>query len=317
MYSSSAYAGFGEQYGTSGSSDASFTGQNQDTVSSLFDFLARRQSPSQGRWILPDPAGLAAVALANPQSWNRYAYVTNNPLAMIDPAGLFAPGPALLNPPSDDDPGGFGGGQNPLGGATSLSARLDMGCFHTANCGAVRPKEDDNCPPGVDACVSAKITPCDDPPAPPGVAANQSVDANITTTFSWTYNESPAIAMAEWSAAVAPGGEWDYTQYSSQCNFNGCLNYDLYYGNFNYGATCFIVGLSLQDCQRGAGAEDYSSASVNYATGKGWTAGPGNPFTGDPGQVNGQPGYYGDQTGWAEGPAVAQGYTYAQQGCDP
>ncbi len=36
----------------------------------------------------PDPAGLAAVDPANPQSWNRYAYVLNNPLALIDPLGL-------------------------------------------------------------------------------------------------------------------------------------------------------------------------------------------------------------------------------------
>src|SRR5258705_7849672 len=35
-----------------------------------------------------DPAGLAAVNPSNPQSWNRYAYVLNNPLNSIDPLGL-------------------------------------------------------------------------------------------------------------------------------------------------------------------------------------------------------------------------------------
>jgi RHS repeat-associated protein len=88
LYSSSAYAPFGEQYATAGTADASFTGQDQDTVSTLYDFPARRQSPSQGRWVSPDPAGRGAVNLANPQSWNRYAYVLNNPLALTDPAGL-------------------------------------------------------------------------------------------------------------------------------------------------------------------------------------------------------------------------------------
>ncbi|MGA2335886.1 MAG: RHS repeat-associated core domain-containing protein [Terriglobales bacterium] len=87
MYSSTAYAPFGEQYATSGTADASFTGQDQDTVSTLYDFPARRQSPSQGRWISPDPAGRGAVNLANPQSWNRYAYVLNNPLSFTDPTG--------------------------------------------------------------------------------------------------------------------------------------------------------------------------------------------------------------------------------------
>ena len=55
---------------------------------SLYDFLARRHSPSQGRWISPDPSGLAAAVPTNPQTWNRYAYVANNPLSFVDPAGL-------------------------------------------------------------------------------------------------------------------------------------------------------------------------------------------------------------------------------------
>jgi len=86
--SSSAYAPFGEQYATSGPADASFTGQNADTNSGLYDFTFREYSPSQGRWVSPDPAGVAAANPANPQSWNRYAYVNNNPLSHIDPKGL-------------------------------------------------------------------------------------------------------------------------------------------------------------------------------------------------------------------------------------
>ena len=84
---SEAYAPFGEPYTSSGSTDVAFTGQNQDTLAGLDDFPAREYS-YQGRWASPDPAGLAAVDLSNPQSWNRYAYVRNNPLAWIDPLGL-------------------------------------------------------------------------------------------------------------------------------------------------------------------------------------------------------------------------------------
>ena len=51
----------------------------------------------QGRWISPDPAGIVAVDPSNPQTWNRYAYVMNNPLSYVDPLGLVTPGPDLEN----------------------------------------------------------------------------------------------------------------------------------------------------------------------------------------------------------------------------
>jgi RHS repeat-associated protein len=87
VLSTTAYAPFGETYAQSGTADLSFTGQNSDTVPGDYDFLYREYS-TQGRWASPDPAGLAAVSLDNPQSWNRYAYVLNNPLSAVDPLGL-------------------------------------------------------------------------------------------------------------------------------------------------------------------------------------------------------------------------------------
>ncbi|MGI9102743.1 MAG: RHS repeat-associated core domain-containing protein [Terriglobales bacterium] len=90
VYSDTAYAPFGEPYAETGTTDRSFTGQNQDTISDnatgLYDFLYREYA-LYGRWTTPDPAGMAAVYPANPQSWNRYAYVLNNPMAAIDPDG--------------------------------------------------------------------------------------------------------------------------------------------------------------------------------------------------------------------------------------
>jgi RHS repeat-associated protein len=90
VLSTTAYAPFGETYAQYGTPDASFTGQNSDTVSGVsgdYDFLAREYN-TQGRWPSPDPAGTAAVDPTTPQSWNRYAYVMNNPLGYIDPLGL-------------------------------------------------------------------------------------------------------------------------------------------------------------------------------------------------------------------------------------
>jgi RHS repeat-associated protein len=86
--SSVAYAPFGETYASSGTTDPSFTGMDPHTVSTDYDFLYRPYS-TQGRWPTPDPAGLAAADPTNPQSWNRYAYVLNNPLSFRDMAGLY------------------------------------------------------------------------------------------------------------------------------------------------------------------------------------------------------------------------------------
>jgi RHS repeat-associated protein len=88
MYFDTAYAPFGEPYAQSGTTDLSFTGQNSDTTSGIYDFLYRPYS-IQGRWPTPDPAGLAAVDPTNPQSWNRYAYVLNGPINLADPSGLY------------------------------------------------------------------------------------------------------------------------------------------------------------------------------------------------------------------------------------
>lgn len=49
---------------------------------------ARQYSGTEGRWLAADPAGMAAADPTNPQSWNRYAYVNNNPSSRMDPTGL-------------------------------------------------------------------------------------------------------------------------------------------------------------------------------------------------------------------------------------
>ena len=94
-----------------------FTGQTQDTTAGLYDFLFRQQSSAQGRWLVPDPASLAALDLTNPQTWNRYAYVGNNPLNAVDPKGL----ERCKDPPDysgncDGGAGGVGGGGGEGGG---------------------------------------------------------------------------------------------------------------------------------------------------------------------------------------------------------
>jgi RHS repeat-associated protein len=55
---------------------------------SWYEAPNRELNAVHGRWISPDPAGLGAGDMTNPQSWNRYAYVENDPLSAIDATGL-------------------------------------------------------------------------------------------------------------------------------------------------------------------------------------------------------------------------------------
>jgi RHS repeat-associated protein len=63
--------------------DIGFTAQRLD-ASGLMYYGARYYSPVIGRFVSADTIVPNA---ANPQAWNRYTYVHNNPLVYIDPSG--------------------------------------------------------------------------------------------------------------------------------------------------------------------------------------------------------------------------------------
>jgi RHS repeat-associated protein len=64
------------------------TGKERDTESGLDYFGARYYASSMGRFMSPDPGKINPKHLMNPQKWNKYAYVLNNPLSLIDPDGM-------------------------------------------------------------------------------------------------------------------------------------------------------------------------------------------------------------------------------------
>jgi len=64
------------------------TGKERDSESGLDYFGFRHYASTMGRFMTPDPAGMMAVDIGSPQTLNRYAYVINNPLNLIDPFGL-------------------------------------------------------------------------------------------------------------------------------------------------------------------------------------------------------------------------------------
>ena len=62
-----------------------FTGQRLDGTG-LYYYTARYYDPTLGRFISPD---MLMPGAGNPQAWNHYAYVLNNPLRYTDPSGYF------------------------------------------------------------------------------------------------------------------------------------------------------------------------------------------------------------------------------------
>lgn len=69
-----------------------FTGQERDFAGSFgsapVDYMhARYYLPHSGRFSSVDPVLGLKKAMRNPQAWNRYAYVGNNPLKFTDPTG--------------------------------------------------------------------------------------------------------------------------------------------------------------------------------------------------------------------------------------
>ena len=101
---------FGDMQSCTGTDESPmhYTGQQWDSEDNLTAFWFRTDSTTQGRWGSMDPAGLAAVDPTNPQTWNRYAYVTNNPISFIDPLGLYIANPCYNDPTCGGD-GGPGG----------------------------------------------------------------------------------------------------------------------------------------------------------------------------------------------------------------
>ena len=65
-----------------------FTVYERDVETSLDYAQARYYASIQGRFTTPDQP-FADQSADNPQSWNLYCYVRNNPLVMIDPTGRF------------------------------------------------------------------------------------------------------------------------------------------------------------------------------------------------------------------------------------
>jgi len=80
---------FGDEldFASSSGNTYKYTGLERD-ADQLDHTLNRQYSSNFGRWMTPDPGGRKVVKLDDPQTWNMYAYVGNNPTSRNDPSGL-------------------------------------------------------------------------------------------------------------------------------------------------------------------------------------------------------------------------------------
>jgi RHS repeat-associated protein len=135
--------GDGQSCAGTGPTPWRYTGLPYDSEDGLTHALFRQLSTTQGRWMTPDPAGMAAVDPTNPQSWNRYVYVSNSPLNHIDRSGLIAVGcGGELHQAADPwcGGGGSGGGGGEGGGFCDGSSDCNgtggIFCDASGGCGA-------------------------------------------------------------------------------------------------------------------------------------------------------------------------------------
>ena len=95
------YVPFGEGLYGGGVTQHRFTGYERDIETGKDYARARYYAAPAASFLTPDPAGTSATCLLNPQTQNRYAYVTDNPLNETDPTGLCGDG-------DNSDCGGIG-----------------------------------------------------------------------------------------------------------------------------------------------------------------------------------------------------------------
>ncbi|HEX7313995.1 MAG TPA: RHS repeat-associated core domain-containing protein, partial [Pyrinomonadaceae bacterium] len=99
-----------------------YAGMEQDEATGMSHTLWREFDSLSARWTAPDPYG-GSISVADPQSFNRYSYVGNDPVNLTDPTGLMAGAEQGIS-----GFGGFGGGPGFLdphfGGQGIIAARV-------------------------------------------------------------------------------------------------------------------------------------------------------------------------------------------------
>jgi RHS repeat-associated protein len=268
---------FGEWTSTGMQSELGFTGDLLDSLDgNVFHTPFRQLSQTQGRWMIPDPAGLAAVNPWNPQTWNRYAYVGNNPVTFNDPLGLVDadPGSEPTGCHQDDDCP-VGGSGSPGGGNDGGFPGGGNSCSVFGLCaGGGLPR----LPPGLGPCVYVLKVPCGQAP---GSSPKDAVPTNPCTQAGGAPDPTWYVAQVQQAGQLMRASTMDsgaslinqLNQFITLSNFQrgGYLDAQPLgaspaYGNYVFGAALNAAGYSLPFTL--SAANDYAFLSGAQYPGK-------------------------------------------------
>ena len=245
----------GTQQPVPAATDRHYTGQRsfEASLGSLYHYQARWYSPVLGRFLSPDPI---VPAPGNPQAFNRYSYVYNNPLVYRDPSG-YAVVKGYYRPTGskeiwkgwydnqETDPYWRGIHQVSTGVGRDIAGGIHVTCSpapHASECSAWRQQYYTRIKgsswlmhpaPGQKICIGCEgMT----------IAVPEDVDLRelINQNLKQVYQDKALVGNSAWELwllRIRPGGPWDYKKkYKNDKKYR-----DL--GNFNFGVTGKALGV--------------------------------------------------------------------------
>jgi RHS repeat-associated protein len=261
------YYPFGESIGcgATGTTTHKFTGYERDSESNLDNAQARYNSSSLGRFMSPDPVGNFVADATNPQTWNMYAYVNNNPLAFIDPTGMEPATCDWSNAAgceADNNLGAFGctppycwsvlvTGNTPTWEQDPNPPQFPVDPCSTGGCSPVSGGGGGG---AGGTCYYALANPCGAPQTPqsnkvctnvPQSRPGASATFNAKLVKQETKGMWPATRLSFFELVFRTGGTFDYKTTQGQQYVD--------YGNWNFGYVCGANYPALF-CQSAAGA---------------------------------------------------------------